>query len=109
MTHGILVAPGQELLQRYERRARGGHLHSRLEITSRGFVLGAETVLAKTGKDARGRPCLAPGSEARVKALLAAALGQPPEPYVLEKMRRAAELWNAGEKAVAHFPRRRMS
>ncbi len=93
----------QELLQRFERRARGGRLSSRLEITGHGFVLGAQTVLAKMGQDARGQPRLALDDEPRVAALLATGLGRPPEPHVLAKMRRAAELWNAGEKALAHI------
>jgi hypothetical protein len=36
-------------------------------------------------------------------ALLATAYDRPAEPYVLAKMRRAAELWNDGEKALAHI------
>ena len=46
---------------------------------------------------------LAIGDEARVKVLLTAAYGRPAETYVLEKMHRAAELWNEGEKALAHI------
>lgn len=95
--------PEQEFLQRYERRARDGRLFSRLEITDQGFMLGAGSVLAKMGTDERGRPCLVLDDEPRVNALLAASLGRPPEAYGLEKMRRAAELWNAGEKALAHI------
>ncbi|MGO8848024.1 MAG: hypothetical protein ACLQFI_22415 [Methylocella sp.] len=89
--------------RRFERRASDSCLYSRLEITDLGFTLGAGTVLAKMDLDGRGRPRLALGDETRVRALLAAALGRPAETYVLEKMRRAAELWNEGEKALAHI------
>lgn len=36
-------------------------------------------------------------------ALLATAYERPIAPYVLEKFCRAAELWNEGEKALAHI------
>jgi hypothetical protein len=40
-------------LRRFERRAVAGRIYSRLEITGRGFTLGAE--LAGMGRYARGR------------------------------------------------------
>jgi hypothetical protein len=60
------------------------------------------TVLAKNGPG-YARPPAPHEDEARAATLLAAAFGRPPEPKALEKMRRAAELWNAGEKAPAHI------
>jgi hypothetical protein len=99
----FLVEPELRLLRRFEQRASDSCLSSRLEITDLGFTLGAGTVLAKMGLDGRRRPRLALGDEARVEALLAVAFGRPAETYVLEKMRRAAELWNEGEKALAHI------
>jgi hypothetical protein len=39
----------------------------------------------------------------RVSSLLATAFEQPFEPFVLAKIGRACELWNEGEKALAHI------
>jgi hypothetical protein len=99
----FLVTLGEELLRRFERRAVAGRIYSRLEITGRGFTLGAETVLARMGRNARGRPCLALADEPRVLALLSTAYGRPVAAHAVTKMRRAAELWNEGEKALAHI------
>jgi len=52
----------------------------------------------QNGRGRATRPRLGLGDEARVKALLTAAYGRPAETYVLEKMRRAAELWNEGRR-----------
>jgi hypothetical protein len=54
-------------------------------------------------QDERGRPRLTLADEPRALALLATAYERPVETYVLAKMRRAAELWNDGEKALAHI------
>ena len=91
------------LLRRFERHASASCFYSRLEITDLGLTFGAGTVLAKMDLDGRNHPRLAIGDEARVKVLLTAAYGRPAETYVLEKMHRAAELWNEGEKALAHI------
>jgi hypothetical protein len=47
------------------------------------------------------KPSLALDDEPRIVALLATAYEQPVGPQVLAKIRRACELWNAGEKARA--------
>jgi len=73
-----------------------------MEITGEGLVLGAGTVLAKMGQD-HGAGKLDLEDEQRLAALLATAYERPLSPYVLAKARRAAELWNAGEKALAHI------
>jgi hypothetical protein len=73
-----------------------------LEIERDGLVLEAGTVLAEAGRDGCGRPRIAI-DKAHIRALLAAAYGQPVPPYVLEKIDRAAELWNEGEKVLAHI------
>ncbi len=70
-----------------------------MEITGEGLVLGAGTTLAKMGSDST----LSLGGERRIMAVLATAYGRPLQAHVLAKMRRAAELWNGGEKALAHF------
>jgi len=93
------VEQTQELLQKWDARAR----RPRMEITGEGLTLGAGTVLAGMAKDERGRPRLALADEPRAFALLATAYERPVEHYVLAKMRRAAELWNDGEKALAHI------
>ncbi|MGB6177395.1 MAG: hypothetical protein WBF43_13915, partial [Methylocella sp.] len=91
----------QELLQKWDDRARARY--PRMEISGEGLMLGAGTVLAGMARDERGRPRLALDDEPRAFALLATAYGRPVEPYVLAKMHRAAELWNEGEKALAHI------
>jgi hypothetical protein len=95
------VEQTQELLQKWDARAR--RLQPRMEISREGLMLGAGTVLAGTARDERGGPCLALADEPRALALLATAYERPVEPYVLAKMCRAAELWNEGEKALAHI------
>ncbi len=74
-----------------------------MEISGEGLMLGAGTVLAGMARDERGRPRLALDDEPRVLALIATAYERPVEDYVLAKMRRAVELWNEGEKALAHI------
>ena len=95
------MQPGQEVLEKWDARARG--LRPRMEITGEGLTLGAGTMLAGMARDERGRPRLALDDEPRVMALLATAYDQPVEAYVLGKMRRACDLWNEGEKALAHI------
>jgi len=82
---------------------RSRRQYPRTEITGEGLMLGAGTVLAEMAKNERGRPRLALDDEPRVMALLATAYDRPVEAYILAKMRRAAELWNEGEKALAHI------
>ena len=74
-----------------------------MEISGEGLTLGAGTVLAGMARDERGRQRLALRDEPCAMAVLATAYGQPVEAYVLAKMRRAAELWDEGEKALAHI------
>ncbi|HXN88782.1 MAG TPA: hypothetical protein VN890_05445, partial [Methylocella sp.] len=89
----------QQLLQEWDARAR--RLHPRMEISGEGLMLGAGTVLAGMGRDERGRPRLALDDEPRALALLATAYGRLVDVRLLAKLRRAAELWNDGEKALA--------
>jgi hypothetical protein len=96
-----LVEQPQELWQKWDQRA--ARLHPRMEITGEGLTLGAGTVLAGMAKDERGRQPLALDDEPRALALLATAYERPVKDYVLAKMCRAAELWNEGEKALAHI------
>jgi hypothetical protein len=93
------VAQTQELLQKWDDWAR----RPRMEISGEGLTLGAGTVLAGMARDERGRQRLALRDGPRAMALLATAYGQPVEAYVLAKICRAAELWNEGEKALAHI------
>jgi hypothetical protein len=74
-----------------------------MEISREGLMLGAGTVLAGIAKEERGRLRLALDDEPRALALLATAYERPVEDYVLAKMRRAAELWTEGDKALAHI------
>jgi hypothetical protein len=95
------VEQTQELLQKWDDRAR--RLHPRMEISREGLMLGTGTVLAGMAKDERGRPRLALDDERRALALLATAYDRPVDVRLLAKLRRAAELWNDGEKALAHI------
>jgi hypothetical protein len=82
-----LAQQGQELLEKWEARARG--LRPRMEITSDGLTLGAGTVFAKMARDRRGAARLALDDEPRVTALLATANERPVEVRVLVKLWRA--------------------
>jgi hypothetical protein len=93
------VEQTQELLQKWDTRAR----RPRMEITGEGQTLGAGTVLAGMAQVERARPHLALDDEPRVMALLATAYERPVDVRLLAKLRRAAELWNTGEKALAHI------
>jgi hypothetical protein len=95
------VEQTQELWQKWDDRAR--RLHPRMEISGEGLSLGPGTVLAGMGQDERGRPRLALDDEPRVRALLATAYERPVDVRLLTKLRLAAELWNDGEKALAHI------
>jgi len=55
------------------------------------------------GGDSKGSPELSLDDERRIMAILATAYGRPLQAHVLDKMRRAAELWNGGDKALAHI------
>ncbi|MGA7383632.1 MAG: hypothetical protein WBW81_02720 [Methylocella sp.] len=89
------------LLQNWDARARG--LRPRMEISGEELMLGAGTVLAGMAQDERARPRLALDDEPRALALLATAYERPVDVRLLAKLRRAAELWNEGEKALAHI------
>ncbi|MGA7383643.1 MAG: hypothetical protein WBW81_02775 [Methylocella sp.] len=91
----------QQLAQKWDARSRC--LRPRMEITGEGLTLGAGTVLAGMAKDERGRPRLALNGEPRIMALLSTAYEQPVAVHAVAKMCRAAELWNEGEKALAHI------
>lgn len=93
----------EEIRQRWSERSRAGALHPQMEITGEGLVLGAGTILAKMGGDSKGAPALSLDDGERIMAVLATAYGRPFQVYVLAKMRRAAELWNEGDKALAHI------
>jgi hypothetical protein len=95
------VEQTQQLLQKWDVRAR--RLRPRMEISREGLTLGAGTVLAGEAKDERGRPRLALDDEPRALALLATAYERPVDVRLLAKLRRAAELWSDGEKALAHI------
>jgi hypothetical protein len=98
-----LVRTVEEIRQRWSERSRAGALHPHLEITGEGLVLGAGTTLAKMGGDSKGSPELSLGDERRIMAVLVTAYGRPLQAHVLAKMRRAAALWNGGDKALAHI------
>ncbi|MGH6836363.1 MAG: hypothetical protein ACREC9_12645 [Methylocella sp.] len=61
------------------------------------------TVLAGMARDGHGAPKVALDDEQRAMALLATAYERPVAPHVLAKLRRACDLWNEGEKALAHI------
>jgi hypothetical protein len=74
-----------------------------MEITGEGLMLGAGTVLAGMARDEHGRPRLALNDEPRALALLATAYERPVDVRLLAKLRRAAEVWTEGDKALAHI------
>jgi hypothetical protein len=95
------VQTPQEILQKWDKRT--ARFRRRMEITGEGLMLGAGTVLAKMSRDRGGMPRHAAYDEPRVMALLATAYERPGETFVVAKLTRACELWNEGEKALAHI------
>ncbi|MGH6810893.1 MAG: hypothetical protein ACREDM_00635 [Methylocella sp.] len=78
-------------------------LHRALTFTQAGLVLGRGTLLAEFEKKRLARGLALDGDEARVLSLLTAAHDKPVAEGVVEKIRRAAEFWCAGEKALAQI------
>ena len=89
-------------MEQTQELARGRRLYPRMEITGEGLMLGAGTVLAGMARDEHGRPRLAL-DEPRALALLATAYERPVDVRFLAKLRRAAEVWTEGDKALAHI------
>ncbi|MGB6175647.1 MAG: hypothetical protein WBF43_04760, partial [Methylocella sp.] len=82
----------------------GRPLHREMTFTQAGVVLGRGTLLAEFEKKGRAARGLAfDGEEARLLSLMTAAFAAPVAPHVVEKIRRAGELWRAGEKALAQI------
>jgi hypothetical protein len=98
---GLGVQTAQEIIQKWVKRA--ARFYPRLELTDEGLILGAGTILAKAARDSRGSPKLALPSGPRLMALLATAYEWPIGPRIVAKIERACELWNEGEKALAHI------
>jgi hypothetical protein len=81
-----------------------GPVYRKLTVTDAGLMLGRETILVRTAHGAAAAAVVSVDSDAaRVLALLCAAYGRPVADHAIAKMRRAAELWHEGEKALAQF------
>ncbi len=91
----------KELGQEFGERTRPHRLSPQMKITEVGIVLGPGTVLAPARTDGRGRPLIAL-DEARAAALLATTFERGPAP-LMAPLRRAVDLFNAGEPALAQF------
>jgi len=91
-----------EIAGEFERRTRPGRVSPQMAITGEGIVLGPGTILARMEVDARNRARLVLDPRGAA-AILCTALEQPVGPHLLGKMRRAVELWNEGEHALAQF------
>lgn len=90
--------------QDWRDRGLGRSLHREMTFTSAGLALGRGTILAEFEKKGRAASGLAlDGEEARLLSLLAAAHGKPVAGGLIEKIRRAGEVWRAGDKALAHI------
>jgi hypothetical protein len=75
-----------------------------MTFTQAGLALGRGTVLAEFERKGRAAGGLAlDRNEARILSLLAAAYREPVAGGVIEKIRRAGEVWRAGEKALAQI------
>ena len=70
-----------------------------MRFSHEGLVLGAGTLLAKSGGP--GRDLSIDSSEPRLRALLAAAHGRRPTAGALAHLRKAAERWSEGQEALA--------
>jgi len=85
-------------------RRVGRPLHREMTFAQAGLALGRGTLLSEFEKKGRAAAGLAlDGNEARLLSLLTAAYRQPLAGGVIEKIRRAGELWCAGEKALAQI------
>ncbi|MGA7384417.1 MAG: hypothetical protein WBW81_06915, partial [Methylocella sp.] len=85
-------------------RRVGRPLHREMTFTQAGLALGRGTLLAEFEKKGRAAGSLAfDGEVARVLSLLAAAYREPIAGGVIEKIRRAGEIWHAGDKALAQI------
>jgi hypothetical protein len=75
-----------------------------MTFTQAGLALGRGTILAKFEREGRAAGGLAlDDTEARLLSLLTAAYREPLGGGVIEKIRRAGEIWGAGEKALAQI------
>jgi hypothetical protein len=96
--NGAWGANRAQILQKWDEKA--ARLYPRMEITGAGLVLGAGTIIAKASQGERCPARLTVNDEPRVMALLASSRV---EPLIVVKVRRACELWNEGEKALAYI------
>ncbi len=78
-------------------------LHREMAFTQAGLALGRGTILAEFEKKGRACGLAFDGEEARLLSLLTAAFAAPVAPHVVEKIRRAGEIWRAGDKALAQI------
>ncbi len=79
-------------------------LRREMTFTQAGLALGRGMVLAEFERKGRAAGGLAlDRNEARILSLLAAAYREPVAGGVIEKIRRAGEVWRAGEKALAQI------
>jgi hypothetical protein len=75
-----------------------------MEITDRGLVLGAGTVLAQMGHGRGGTPILQlEGNEERLLALLAVAYSRSVPARVIGNIKRAHKQWASGDKCLAQI------
>jgi hypothetical protein len=75
-----------------------------MTFTQAGLALGRGTILAKFEREGRAAGGLSlDDTEARLLSLLTAAYREPLGGGVIEKIRRAGEIWGAGEKALAQI------
>jgi hypothetical protein len=83
--------------------------HRAMTFTQGGLVLGRGTLLAAFAKEGGGKGwrgtshLTLDGHETRVLSLLTVAYGEPVAENVIEKIRRAGELWCADEKMLAQL------
>jgi hypothetical protein len=82
----------------------GRPFHREMTLTEAGLALGRGTLLSEFEKKGRAAGGLAlDGNEARLLSLLTAAYRQPLAGRVIEKIRRAGEIWRAGDKSLAQI------
>lgn len=99
-----MQATKEEMVRDWEAWRGGARLHDSMTFTRAGLVLGRGTLLVAFEEDeqgASGNPV--DGFEPRILALLVGASGRPIAGAVIEKIRRAAALWRAGDKGLAQI------
>ncbi|MGH6822508.1 MAG: hypothetical protein ACRECP_03530 [Methylocella sp.] len=99
------MQPMNDIDEDWREKRLTGPIYRKITLTDAGLMLGREIIHARPAWSAPAAtgPFIDDGDKPRILALLAAAYGQPIADHAIAKMRRAAALWEEGEKALAQI------